>query len=91
MPEPNWPPLAAWNLLDEMYTDPYGWSYYDIEKLLDRWSVTEIVERNWNWCIRRHPDAPELEIGYPLSHGDLSAATVKHVCDALRTLHRRLR
>lgn len=88
----EWPPPKALELLKEMEEDPQGWAFSDVDKLLDRWGVTDPLPDAdpFGYRARRHPQAPDLVFYFQL-RPELARVVVENICRQVRTLERRLK
>lgn len=83
-------PLAL-ELLEEAEREPSGWSFLDVEKLLDLWGVTEPLPGAdvVGYRSRAHPEFRNDYVYYPLLP-ELAPPIVLGICRWLRRLKRRM-
>lgn len=78
-------------MLKELEEDPREVSSLEIDRLLEEWGMTALVENleMMGYRTYAHPKAPGYIFHYPRK-AELSPATVRNICTAVRNLHRRL-
>ncbi len=84
------PTALGRELLQEAETDPNGLGFLDIERMLDEWGITEVLQEVEipGYRTRHTPGSSAFFMTYPLAL-ELHPNAVRAICARLREFERR--